>query len=106
MTFVSCVENYVEIGDFFLFFASFLTKSSEKMWISWSMEISMRKIYRIGQYIFVLFLETGYWQIGNNYVTLSTCAGRDMTGHLMRAHMDMGKNLRRRNLRNAERKGL
>jgi len=34
MTFVSCVENYVEIGDFFLFFASFLTKSSEKMWIS------------------------------------------------------------------------
>ncbi len=39
MTFVSYVDNSVEIGDFFIFFVTFLTKSSEKLWISWSIRI-------------------------------------------------------------------
>ena len=39
MTHMSYVDNSVEIGDFFIFFVYFLTKSSEKLWISRSIKI-------------------------------------------------------------------
>lgn len=46
------VDNSVEIGDFFIFFVTFLTKSSEKLWISWSIRIIWKKSYRFGQWAF------------------------------------------------------
>ncbi len=45
MTNVSYVDNSVEIGDFFIFFVAFLTKSSEKLWISWSISSIKEKRY-------------------------------------------------------------
>lgn len=39
------VDNSVEIGDFFIFFVAFLTKSSEKLWISWSISSIKEKRY-------------------------------------------------------------
>lgn len=46
------VDNSVEIGDFFIFFVTFLTKSSEKLWISWSIRIIWKNSYRFGQWAF------------------------------------------------------
>lgn len=47
---MSYVDNSVEIGDFFLFFVAFPTKSSEKLWISWSIKNYVKKVYRFGQW--------------------------------------------------------
>lgn len=46
---MSYVDNSVEIGDFFAFFADFTTKSSEKLWISWSIKVFKQNGNRVGQ---------------------------------------------------------